>query len=237
MLEIADLHAGYDGVPALRAIDLRIDANEHVALVGPNGAGKSTLLKTISGVVTPESGTIQFEGDDFLRLSPHERVDLGLVHVPQGRMIFASMSVADNLRLGSHRGGAQDRYQERLDLVLDLFPALGGMLDRDGGALSGGQQQMLAIARGVMACPRLLMLDEPSMGLAPLAAEEIFKGIARLAKSETTAMLIVEQRAHEALELCERAYVLESGEVALEAPAQDLLTDQRLAAAYLGSEI
>ncbi len=237
MLEIAELHAGYDGVPALRAIDLHVGANEHVALVGPNGAGKSTLLKTISGVVTPESGTIRLEGEDFLSLSPHQRVDQGLVHVPQGRMIFASMTVADNLRLGSHRRGAQDRYQERLDLVIDLFPALAEMLDRDGGALSGGQQQMLAIARGVMACPSLLMLDEPSMGLAPLAAEEIFKGIARLSESETTAMLIVEQRAHEALEVCDRAYVLESGEVALEAPAQDLLTDQRLAAAYLGSEI
>ena len=237
MLEISDLHAGYDGVPALRSINVRVDANEHVALVGPNGAGKSTLLKAISGVVTPVSGTIQFEGEDFTKRSPHERVDLGLVHVPQGRMIFASMSVADNLRLGSHRKGAQERYDERFALVLDLFPALAEMLDRDGGALSGGQQQMLAIARGVMACPRLLLLDEPSMGLAPRAAEDIFEGIARLSESETMAMIIVEQRAHEALEVCDRAYVLESGEVALEAPAQELLTDQRLAAAYLGSEI
>ena len=237
MLEIADLHAGYGGVPALRSISVHLDSSEHVALVGPNGAGKSTLLKTISGVVTPESGTIRFEGGDFLAQSPHQRVEQGLVHVPQGRMIFASMSVVDNLRLGGHRRSAQQRFDERLALVLELFPILSDMLDRDGGALSGGQQQMLAIARGVMACPRLLMLDEPSMGLAPRAAEEIFEGIARLAESETTAMLIVEQRAHEALEICDRAYVLESGEVALEAPAQELLTDKRLAAAYLGSEV
>jgi len=237
MLEISDLHAGYTGVPALRAIDFRVGGQERVAVVGPNGAGKTTLLKTISGVVTPESGSIVFEGEDYLRLAPHERVATGLVHVPQGRMIFASMSVADNLRLGSHRAAAQDRVGERMDLVLDLFPPLEEMLDRDGGALSGGQQQMLAIARGVMACPRILMLDEPSMGLAPRAAEEIFEGIARLADSETTAMIVVEQRAHEALEICDRAYVFESGEVVLEAPANELLTDPRLAAAYLGSEL
>lgn len=237
MLEISDLHAGYDGVPALRSIEVRVDAGEHVAVVGPNGAGKSTLLKTISGVVIPTSGSIRFEGEDYLARAPHERVATGLVHVPQGRMIFATMSVADNLRLGSHRRDVRERHQERLDLVLELFPALAEMLDREGGSLSGGQQQMLAIARGVMACPRLLMLDEPSMGLAPLAAEQIFEGIARLVESEATALIIVEQRAHEALEICDRAYVLESGEVAIEAPAQDLLTDQRLAAAYLGSEI
>lgn len=152
-------------------------------------------------------------------------------------MIFASMTVADNLRLGSHRAAARDHHDERRELVLELFPALAPMLRRDGGALSGGQQQMLAIARGVMACPRLLMLDEPSMGLAPRASEEIFEGIARLSESETTAMIVVEQRAHEALEICERAYVLESGEVVLDAAAKTLLRDERLAATYLGSEI
>ena len=237
MLEISDLSAGYDGIPALRSVDFRVGPREHVAILGPNGAGKTTLLKAISGTVVPDSGSISFDGQDLLAHAPHKRVEDGIVHVPQGRMIFASMTVADNLRLGSHRRAAQNRHDERLDLVFEIFPALAEMLSRDGGALSGGQQQMLAVARGVMACPRLLMLDEPSMGLAPRAADDIFEGVTRLMQSETTAMVVVEQRAHQALEVCDRAYVLESGEVSLEATSRELLADERLAAAYLGSEL
>lgn len=237
MLEISDLSAGYDGIPALRSVDFRVGPREHVAILGPNGAGKTTLLKAISGTVVPDSGSISFDGQDLLAHAPHKRVEDGIVHVPQGRMIFASMTVADNLRLGSHRRAAQNRHGERLDLVFEIFPALAEMLGRDGGALSGGQQQMLAVARGVMACPRLLMLDEPSMGLAPRAADDIFEGVTRLMQSETTAMIVVEQRAHQALEVCDRAYVLESGEVSLEATSRELLADERLAAAYLGSEL
>jgi len=237
VLEINDLCAGYEGVPALRSIDFRVGQGERVAILGPNGAGKTTLLKAISGVVVPDSGSIRFDGEDLVAQVPHRRVEAGIVHVPQGRMIFASMTVADNLRLGSHRGAARDRHDERRELVLEIFPALADMLGRDGGALSGGQQQMLAVARGIMACPRLLMLDEPSMGLAPRAADAIFEGIARLVESETTAMIVVEQRALEALEVCDRAYVLESGEVVLEASDQMLLSDEKLAAAYLGTEI
>ena len=237
MLEINDLCAGYDGIPALRSVDFRVGPREHVAILGPNGAGKTTLLKAISGTVVPDSGSISFDGQDLLAQTPHKRVEDGIVHVPQGRMIFASMSVADNLRLGSHRRAAQNRHDERRELVFEIFPALADMLGRDGGALSGGQQQMLAVARGVMACPRLLMLDEPSMGLAPRAADDIFEGVTRLMQSETTAMVVVEQRAHQALEVCDRAYVLESGEVSLEATSRELLADERLAAAYLGSEL
>ena len=237
MLEISDLSAGYDGIPALRSVDFRVGPREHVAVLGPNGAGKTTLLKAISGTVVPDSGSIRFDGQDLLAHAPHKRVEDGIVHVPQGRMIFASMTVADNLRLGSHRRAAQNRHDERRDLVFEIFPALAEMLNRDGGALSGGQQQMLAVARGVMACPRLLMLDEPSMGLAPRAADDIFEGVTRLMQSETTAMIVVEQRAHQALEVCDRAYVLESGEVSLEATSRELLADERLAAAYLGSEL
>ena len=237
MLEISDLSAGYDGIPALRSVDFRVGPREHVAILGPNGAGKTTLLKAISGTVVPDAGSISFDGQDLLAHAPHKRVEDGIVHVPQGRMIFASMTVADNLRLGSHRRAAQNRHDERLDLVFEIFPELADMLGRDGGALSGGQQQMLAVARGVMACPRLLMLDEPSMGLAPRAADDIFKGVTRLMQSETTAMVVVEQRAHQALEVCDRAYVLESGEVSLEATSRELLADERLAAAYLGSEL
>ena len=237
MLEISDLCAGYDGIPALRSVDFRVGPREHVAILGPNGAGKTTLLKAISGTVVPDSGSIRFDGEDLLAQAPHKRVEDGIVHVPQGRMIFASMSVADNLRLGGHRRAAQHRYDERRELVFEIFPALADMESRDGGALSGGQQQMLAVARGVMACPRLLMLDEPSMGLAPRAADDIFEGVTRLMQSETTAMIVVEQRAHQALEVCDRAYVLESGEVSLEATSRELLADERLAAAYLGSEL
>jgi len=237
VLEISDLCAGYDGIPALRSVDFRVGPREHVAILGPNGAGKTTLLKAISGTVVPDSGSISFDGHDLLAQAPHKRVEDGIVHVPQGRMIFASMSVADNLRLGSHRRAAQNRHDERRELVFEIFPALADMLGRDGGALSGGQQQMLAVARGVMACPRLLMLDEPSMGLAPRAADDIFEGVTRLMQSETTAMVVVEQRAHQALEVCDRAYVLESGEVSLEATSRELLADERLAAAYLGSEL
>ena len=237
MLEISDLCAGYDGIPALRSVDFRVGPREHVAILGPNGAGKTTLLKAISGTVVPDSGSIRFDDRDLLAQAPHKRVEAGIVHVPQGRMIFASMTVADNLRLGSHRRAAQNRHDERRELVFEIFPALADMRGRDGGALSGGQQQMLAVARGVMACPRLLMLDEPSMGLAPRAADDIFEGVTRLMQSETTAMIVVEQRAHQALEVCDRAYVLESGEVALEATSRELLADERLAAAYLGSEL
>ena len=237
MLEISELCAGYDGIPALRSVDFRVGPREHVAILGPNGAGKTTLLKAISGTVVPDSGSIRFDGQDLLAHAPHQRVEDGIVHVPQGRMIFASMSVADNLRLGSHRRAAQHRHDERRELVFEIFPALADMASRDGGALSGGQQQMLAVARGVMACPRLLMLDEPSMGLAPRAADDIFEGVTRLMQSETTAMIVVEQRAHQALEVCDRAYVLESGEVSLEATSRELLADERLAAAYLGSEL
>ncbi|WP_419863611.1 ABC transporter ATP-binding protein [Candidatus Poriferisodalis sp.] len=237
MLEISDLCAGYDGIPALRSVGFRVGPREHVAILGPNGAGKTTLLKAISGTVVPDSGSIRFDDRDLLAQAPHKRVEAGIVHVPQGRMIFASMTVADNLRLGSHRRAAQNRHDERRELVFEIFPALADMRGRDGGALSGGQQQMLAVARGVMACPRLLMLDEPSMGLAPRAADDIFEGVTRLMQSETTAMIVVEQRAHQALEVCDRAYVLESGEVALEATSRELLADERLAAAYLGSEL
>jgi len=237
VLEISDLCAGYDGIPALRSVDFRVGPREHVAILGPNGAGKTTLLKAISGTVVPDSGSIRFDGGDLLAQAPHKRVEAGIVHVPQGRMIFASMTVADNLRLGSHRSAARNRHDERRELVFEIFPALADMRGRDGGALSGGQQQMLAVARGVMACPRLLMLDEPSMGLAPRAADDIFEGVTRLMQSETTAMIVVEQRAHQALEVCDRAYVLESGEVALEATSRELLADERLAAAYLGSEL
>jgi len=237
VLEISDLCAGYDGIPALRSVDFRVGPREHVAILGPNGAGKTTLLKAISGTVVPDSGSIRFDDRDLLAQAPHKRVEAGIMHVPQGRMIFASMTVADNLRLGSHRRAAQNRHDERRELVFEIFPALADMRGRDGGALSGGQQQMLAVARGVMACPRLLMLDEPSMGLAPRAADDIFEGVTRLMQSETTAMIVVEQRAHQALEVCDRAYVLESGEVALEATSRELLADERLAAAYLGSEL
>lgn len=236
MLVVRDLTAGYGGANALHGVDVTVAAGESVAVVGPNGAGKTTLLKAISGTVAVHGGDIVVDGTSITAMPAARRVDLGIVHVPQGRMVFKRMTVLENLRLGAHREAARVRYDERLALVCDTFPALAEMLHRSGGALSGGQQQMLALARGVMACPRLLMLDEPSEGLAPVISDQIFGAIGRLMAEGDLTVIVVEQRAPEALELCERAYVLESGQVAIEAAADALLHDPELATAYLGGE-
>jgi branched-chain amino acid transport system ATP-binding protein len=234
MLKISDLTAGYDGVNAIHGIDFEVFEHESVAVVGPNGAGKSTLLKAISGTVDVYGGSIELDGASLRDVGAPNRVDLGFVHVPQGRMVFSGMTVLDNLRVGAFRPGARDRFEERLQLVSEVFPKLMEMAHRHGGELSGGQQQMLALARGVMTCPRLLMLDEPSQGLAPIITEQIFEAVQRLLADRELTVIVVEQRAHEALEICQRAYVLESGEVAIEAPARSLLDDPALAKAYLG---
>jgi branched-chain amino acid transport system ATP-binding protein len=237
MLTISELRVSYGGVPALQGIDLELTAGEHLALVGPNGAGKTTLLKAVSGIVPVEAGTIHFDGQDLSAIPGHERARMGIVHVPEGRHVFKSMTVRENLMLGAYRAAARSRFDEAMALVAELFPPLTEMLGRDGGSLSGGQQQMLAIARGLCSWPRLLLLDEPSMGLAPAAAELIFEGIGRLHEMEDMALVLVEQRAHEALELSERAYVLESGEVVAAGPTTDLLAEGDLVRAYLGGEL
>jgi branched-chain amino acid transport system ATP-binding protein len=237
MLCVSDLSVSYGGVPALRGADLVLREAEYLAIVGPNGAGKTTLLRAISGTAPVNGGSVSLDGVELVELEGFQRAQLGVVHVPEGRHIFRSMSVRENLMLGAYRATARPRFDERLDLVRELFPALMPRLDEDAGGLSGGQQQMLAVARGLMACPRVLLLDEPSMGLSPVATDQVFEGIARLRELDAMAVMIVEQRTHEVLDICQRAYVLESGSIQLEGTPQELLADRRLTRAYLGGEL
>jgi branched-chain amino acid transport system ATP-binding protein len=237
MLSVRDLHASYAGVTALHGVDIEVGAEELVAVIGPNGAGKTTLLKALAGTVTPDSGTVELEGDDLLAVPAFQRARMGITHVPEGRHIFGSMSVRENLLLGAYREGARERFDERMELVAELFPMLMDRMHDAGASLSGGQQQMLAIARGLVACPRILLLDEPSMGLSPVAGDQIFEALGRLRAIDSTAVILVEQRTHEVLELCRRAYVIESGTVLLEGTPEALAADDRIARAYLGGEL
>jgi branched-chain amino acid transport system ATP-binding protein len=229
MLEVVALGSRYGRIPALAGIDLRVMPGELVALVGANGAGKTTLLRTISGVQRISGGTIRFDGQDMTRLSARKRVQLGVVQVPEGRQVFGPLSVEDNLRLGAFARGSADT----LESVLALFPVLGEKRLALAGTLSGGQQQMLAIGRALMANPRLLLLDEPSMGLAPRIVAEIFAQIAGL-KAQGTTILLVDQNARAALSIADRGYVMETGRVVLDGPAAELLRDPQVQQAYMG---
>jgi branched-chain amino acid transport system ATP-binding protein len=231
MLDVRNLEARYGRIPALKGIDLTIKAGEMVALVGANGAGKSTLLRALSGVQR-SSGEIFFEGEDLQSLPPHERVALGIVHAPEGRQVFGPLSVEDNLRLGAYRRG-RARSAASLERVYAMFPVLAERREQPAGSLSGGQQQMLAIGRALMAQPRLLLLDEPSMGLAPRLVAEIFACVQRL-RAADTALLLVEQNARAALAIADRAYVLETGRIVLTGTGAGLLADEAVRAAYLG---
>jgi branched-chain amino acid transport system ATP-binding protein len=231
MLEVSGLEARYGRIPALQGIDLRVDAGELVALVGANGAGKTTLLRALSGV-QPARGRILFEGRDLEKATPERRVALGMVHVPEGRQVFGPLRVEDNLRLGAYRRGRRSRGRS-LERVYALFPALAQRRRHTAGTLSGGQQQMLAIGRALMAEPRLLLLDEPSMGLAPRLVAEIF-GCVRALRAADTAVLLVEQNARAALAIADRAYVLETGRIVLTGTGQELAADAGVRAAYLG---
>jgi branched-chain amino acid transport system ATP-binding protein len=231
VLEVRTLQAGYGRVRALHGIDLAVRAGELVALVGANGAGKSTLLRALSGV-QPASGAILFEAEDICRASPEYRVSLGIVQCPEGRQVFAPLSVEDNLRLGAYRRG-RAQSSRSLERVFGLFPPLAERRRQSAGTLSGGQQQMLAIGRALMAEPRLLLLDEPSMGLAPRLVAEIFACIVRL-RAADTALLLVEQNAAAALAIADRGYVLETGRIALAGTGPQLLADAGVREAYLG---
>ncbi|HEY4958849.1 MAG TPA: ABC transporter ATP-binding protein, partial [Caldimonas sp.] len=219
----------YGRIPALTGVDLQVAAGELVALVGANGAGKTTLLRAISGVQPASGGEIRFDGRDLARLSARRRVQLGIVQVPEGRQVFGPLSVEDNLLLGAFARGSRDG----LEHVLAMFPALERKRREPAGTLSGGQQQMLAIGRALMARPRLLLLDEPSMGLAPRLVAEIFAQIAGL-KAQGTTILLVDQNARAALAIADRGYVMETGRVVLSGPAADLLRDPQVQQAYLG---
>ncbi len=233
MLEIRDLHLSYGRIRAVQGVSLEVRAGEVVALVGANGAGKSSILKAIAGLERPERGTIRFEGAEIAGAPGHRTLARGIAYVPEGRMIVGTLSVRDNLRLGAYaRAGGFDLAAE-IERVLAIFPDLRERLDAPGAALSGGQAQMLALARGLMAVPKLLLLDEPALGLAPVMARAVFDLLARL-KQEGATILLVEQNVAEALALADRAYVLESGRVVKEGAASLLARDPGLREAYLG---
>ncbi len=231
MLEVARLESRYGRIPVLKGIDFHVHAGELVSLVGANGAGKSTLLRALSGV-QGSSGTILFEGRKIENLSPEKRVALGIVQVPEGRQVFGPLSVQENLRLGAYRRG-RSRLRASLERVYAMFPVLAARRGQSAGNLSGGQQQMLAIGRALMAEPRLLLLDEPSMGLAPRLAQEIIRCVTEL-RSADTAIFLVDQNARAALAVADRAYVLETGRIVLSGSGAQLLADPGVRAAYLG---
>lgn len=234
MLEIVALHAGYGLVPVLNAVSLRVGQGEFVAIVGPNGAGKSTLFKTISGIVTPSDGHLRFEGKDLLAVAPSARPHLGIAHIPEGRQVFPSLSVLENLEMGAYTEAGRRDWKANLEKIYAWFPVLAQRAKTPAGALSGGQQQMLAIARGLASSPKLLMLDEPSMGLAPAAADEIFERIVSIHESSGLTVLLVEQRVAEALHFADRGYVLEAGRMVLEGTHDELKSNDRIRQAYLG---
>jgi branched-chain amino acid transport system ATP-binding protein len=233
MLVIKDLQVSYGRkIRALHGVSLSVEQNEIVCLIGANGSGKSTLLKTVSGLLWPESGEIVFEGRRVDSCPAHSTADRGLVHVPEGRKIFPRLTVLENLELGAFARSTREARKE-LDRVIHLFPILGQRLRQWGGTLSGGEQQMLAMGRALMARPRLLMLDEPSMGLAPLVVKKIFEIIQDIHRSGTP-ILLVEQNANEALRIAQRGYVIETGRIALAGSAASLLADPRVRNTYLG---
>ena len=233
MLEIDGLDVYYGAVHALKSVTVRADQGEIVTLIGANGAGKTTLLRTISGLVPASAGTIRFEGRDLLKLPAHEIVGLGISQSPEGRMVFANLSVEDNLELGAYRRRDRAGIRDDRDRVFRLFPRLQERRRQQAGTLSGGEQQMLAIGRALMSRPRLLLLDEPSLGLAPLLVREIFKTIVEIHRAGVT-VLLVEQNAHMALSVAGRGYVLETGAVRLEDRAAALLANPEVREAYLG---
>lgn len=234
LLEVDDIEVRYGAIRALKGVSFTVEEGEVVALLGANGAGKTTTQKTVSGMLRPALGEIRFDGQRIDGLPAHELINLGICHVPEGRRVFPRMSVAENLEMGAFRFKKPD--QAELERVFTLFPRLKERIKQSAGTLSGGEQQMLAIGRAMMGKPRLLLLDEPSMGLAPLIIQQIF-AIVKEVNSAGMTVLIVEQNASQALGLADRGYVLETGEIVLSGTGKDLLADDRIRAAYLGEEI
>jgi branched-chain amino acid transport system ATP-binding protein len=233
MLELKDVHVRYGSVPALRGVSLHVDSGEIVALIGANGAGKTTTLRAIQGLVRPSAGSIRMDGEEITRAAPHRIVAGGISHCPEGRQVFPAMTVLENIELGAVALADRTGFEAQRQTVFDLFPRLHERRRQFAGSLSGGEQQMLAIGRALMAKPSLLMLDEPSLGLAPIMVEKIFETIQELNRGGLT-VLLVEQNAHAALEISRHAYVLETGCVSLEGESRALLADERVQKAYLG---
>ena len=233
MLVISKIETFYGNIQALRGVDIKVNSGEIVALIGSNGAGKSTLLMTISGVNKASKGTINFDNKNIENLPPHEIVNLGISQVPEGRRIFSRLTVEDNLRLGSSSNNKGKNFEEDSKEVYDLFPVLKDRLTQRGGTLSGGEQQMLAIGRAMMARPKMLLLDEPSLGIAPKLVNQIFLSIKNINKEKGVTVFLVEQNAKKALELADRGYVLVNGNINLEGSGKDLLNNPDVQSAYL----
>lgn len=238
MLKVRNLESGYDGLRVLKGISMHISGGEIIAIIGANGAGKTTLLNTISGLIKPTAGSVIFQGRDITQNRPEVSVFQGCVLVPEGRKLFAAMTVRENLNLGAYplyRTGQKARIKEGLELVFSLFPKLQKRENQLAGTMSGGEQQMLAIGRALMSFPRMIMLDEPSMGLAPLVIKDIFSSIVRLRQDGTT-VLVVEQNAKSILRIADRGYVMETGSLVLEGTGTDLLSNADVQRAYIGKE-
>ena len=236
MLEIRDLVVKYGGITAVKGISLNIGEGETVAPIGANGAGKSSTLNAVSGLLRVSSGTITFAGNNITGVSPDRIVEMGLVQVPEGRQIFTRLTVEENLRMGAYVNRDKADVERNRERVLSLFPILKERAKQSAGTLSGGEQQMLAIGRALMSSPKMLLLDEPSMGLSPIMTQEVF-GVLRALKDEKITVFVIEQNAYDALELADRAYIMETGTITLEGKSADLIEDERVKDAYLGGDI
>lgn len=233
MLEIKDLEVYYGMIQAIKGISFEVNEGEVIALIGANGAGKTTTLHTISGLIAPKKGTVTFEGKDITKTPAHKIVACGMAHVPEGRRVFASLSVLQNLKLGAYTRSSKEEVEESLQMVYNRFPRLQERKNQPAGTLSGGEQQMLAMGRALMSKPRIILMDEPSMGLSPIFVNEIFDIIKQVSAGGTT-VLLVEQNAKKALSIADRGYVLETGKIVLEGEAEALLNDESVKKAYLG---
>jgi branched-chain amino acid transport system ATP-binding protein len=233
MLEVKDLQVYYGVIQALKGISFEVNQGEVIALIGANGAGKTTTLQTLTGILSPKAGSILFEGKDITKIPAHKIVEMGMAHVPEGRRVFADMSVYENLLMGAYTRKDKNEIQESLAGVYKRFPRLEERKNQRAGTLSGGEQQMLAMGRALMSKPSIILMDEPSMGLSPIFVNEIFNIIEEVSKSGTT-VLLVEQNAKKALSIADRAYVLETGSITLSGKAEELLHDESVQKAYLG---
>ena len=233
MLKVENIQVYYGMINAIKGVSFEVNEGEVIALIGANGAGKTTILHTITGLVAPKSGHVMFEGKDLTKIAPHKIVYLGMAHVPEGRRVFQQLTVLENLRLGAFSIKDKAKIEENLEYVYRHFPRLEERKNQVAGTLSGGEQQMLAMGRALMSNPKIILMDEPSMGLSPLLVNEIFKIIGEVSKDGTT-VLLVEQNAKKALSIADRAYVLETGNIVMEGKASELLNDPRIKAAYLG---
>lgn len=233
MLDVSSLNAGYGSFQALFDIDIKVNAGEAVAVIGPNGAGKTTLMRAISGLITVKSGNINMEGTDVIKTPSHDIVKLGIAHVPEHRRLFPRMTVEDNLRMGAYAPQFRANYQKRLDFVYSLFPRMEERKNQYAGTMSGGEQQMCAIGRALMSDPKILLMDEPSAGLAPVIVQQVFELIKKI-KNEGLTVLIVEQNVKQVLKVVDRAYIIEAGSLKMKGTSNELLGSKEVQKAYMG---